>query len=115
MKILVYGTLKKDFGNHGLLKDCQLLDRGFYEIDNCNLRANDNSPFPYLHKEEGNNSTKFFGEIYAINDHVLKNLDILEGHPSFYTREFIEHLNCFTYTYKHDHAKELGIIKNFQG
>lgn len=53
------------------------------------------------------------GEIYEVDDIVLANLDILEGHPHFYTRE---KQNFLTLNVENGNAIEAYVyfVKNFK-
>lgn len=106
MKVLVYGTLKEGRGNDSYLGNCELIEKGEYKIDNCVLKEDG---LPYLFKSETNISTPFVGEMYLINDGILGGLDRLEGHPTFYTREFIKHLDCYVYVC---YNKDLNLAQN---
>lgn len=79
--VAVYGSLKKDFGNHGLLHDSKFVATGVTGPI-YNLIGKDNS-FPGI--IDGNKQVVV--EVYEISLSTLKNLDGLEGHPRFYIRE----------------------------
>lgn len=83
-KLFVYGTLKKDFSNHNYLKSAKYLYDAFTltKFQMLNLGY-----YPALIKDEDGYSIK--GEVYRITENILKNIDILEGYPDFYTRELI--------------------------
>ena len=84
--IAVYGTLRKGFGNHGLLSDARLLDSGI-TIDQYAMVC---EGIPYVasgHREDGNNLAV---EVYAVNDETLKEVDRLENHPEWYQRKEIK-------------------------
>lgn len=80
MKVFVYGTLKKGFGNHRLLSEFPLEKEGILE-DHIIYDAG----FPVAVPNEG---TKVVGEVYDIGDCVqtLQNLDYLEGEGRMYIR-----------------------------
>lgn len=81
--VFVYGTLRQGECNHGLLgqrvplrvvrtlRAWELVDLGTY---------------PAL--LPGGN-TAVLGEVYAVDDETLGELDALEGHPDYYQREAI--------------------------
>lgn len=85
--VFIYGTLKKGFyfhekylggdksKSHG--KAVTGLDVALY-VDGM----------PHMIHEKTDKPTK--GELYEINDEVLKSLDELEGHPVVYKRELID-------------------------
>lgn len=82
-KVFVYGSLLSNCHNHRYLqnKDCTLLGEsrlaGFIMKDLGNYPA----VYPVGLKE-----AVIFGEVWKISINTLSNLDILEGHPNFYTR-----------------------------
>ncbi|MGI0012505.1 MAG: gamma-glutamylcyclotransferase family protein [Nitrososphaera sp.] len=81
-KIFVYGSLKKGFGNHGLLA-----------ISNSKFLGSAKTHPIFTMVDFGtfpgcliNGETAIHGEVYEITDEVLAWLDKLEGHPNFYRR-----------------------------
>lgn len=86
MFVYVYGTLKTGFRNNVLLSDCKLIQEAttkpLYRLYDC-------GPYPCLIKDE-KNGKRIRGEIYQIDDVVLKRLDRLEGVPFLYNRFDIE-------------------------
>ncbi len=84
MRVIVYGSLKKGFYNHKLLKD-----EGAIFIDNF-ISEPIYSMYSlgwYPAVVEGGD-TPIFGEVYEIGD--FTKLDKLEGHPKWYRRELIK-------------------------
>lgn len=79
IKVFVYGTLKRGYGNHRLLAGRSI----FIGDDSIAGKLFDLGPFPAAQKGEG----KIYGEVWMIGPHTLKSLDTLEGHPEFYKRE----------------------------
>lgn len=79
--VFVYGSLKKGFGNHGLLSQSEFLG----EAETCDSRFKMVSlgSFPGVY-DVGNDRIK--GEIYAVDHYTLRNLDRLESEGSFYSR-----------------------------
>ena len=84
MKVFVYGTLKKGYGNHRLLESS--INLGPYTTKKKYTLLHLGG-FPGLIKEP---LSHIRGELYEVDDVVLKRLDWLEGHPDFYCREEIE-------------------------
>lgn len=80
VKIAVYGTLKRGHYNHRFLENSKFIDKGI-TLDKYNMTSNGH--FPYLNPD-GEHQIKI--ELYEVTPDVLKNLDRLEGHPTFYTR-----------------------------
>jgi len=81
--VAVYGTLKKGFGNHRLLKRADFIGEGVTK-DLYRLCV---SGLPFLIdgiSEEGNNIEV---EVYMCNPFEMMSLDALEGHPVFYERK----------------------------
>ncbi|XP_018320161.1 putative gamma-glutamylcyclotransferase CG2811 isoform X2 [Agrilus planipennis] len=89
-KVFVYGTLKKGEPNHGWFSK----DESGYHKFLCTAETTEKYPLiiatkyniPFILHAPGNG---FFikGEVYEVDEKVLKNLDILEEHPDYYERE----------------------------
>lgn len=78
MKVFVYGTLKRGFGNNLLLSDAKYLGEDSLEgYDMLDLGW-----YPAIKRGTGT----VHGEVYEISPHILKRLDSLEGTPSYYAR-----------------------------
>jgi len=82
MKVFVYGSLKQGFYNHSLLEQegVKLLGMGTVS----DLVLVDLGYYPGAIPRKG---SMIHGELYDINESVLANLDVLEGHPNYYRRE----------------------------
>ncbi len=78
--VFVYGSLKKNFHNHVLLKGSKFL--GTAKSEASRFKMLDLGSFPGL--VFGNEQVK--GELYKVDDDTMAALDRLEGHPSFYKR-----------------------------
>ena len=77
MKLFVYGTLKKGFGNHRYLEKSTLLD-------NCCWTHGvlvDLGHFPGM-LEDPTKDSKVYGELYEIDEDTLARCDLLEGYRS---------------------------------
>lgn len=83
INVFVYGTLKKGGRYHHLLEDSEFLGDDD-TVDSYTLRSL--GPFPGVTLES---CIKIKGELYSINENILKKLDILEGYPHFYNRIII--------------------------
>lgn len=99
MKIFIYGSLKKGFYNHDVLKS---IDARF--IKNVQTTPDyllvDLTYFPGLVRSENGKSIK--GELYEIDEQGKKILDILEAVPTLYKDEVIQlntGQNVMTYIY----------------
>lgn len=99
-KVMVYGSLKKGFGNHGLLRDATYV--GEVAIDGFDMFSL--GPFPAIQEGEGHVE----GELYEVDTRTLASLDRLEGHPVMYERTDIiathlgteEKVECYVYVYQ---------------
>lgn len=99
-KVFVYGSLKRNFPNHFLLCAAKFLGEAI-SIEKYALV--DNGFYPYACKR-GIKKAHILGEIYEVNENILKNLDILEGYPVHYKREkqefiFLNGLFCEAFIY----------------
>lgn len=83
-KILVYGSLKKGYGNHRLLERATFLGQAT-TVPSFTLL--DLGHFPGIVRS---GSTPVMGELYEVDAETLARLDRLEGHPGFYRREAID-------------------------
>lgn len=81
--VAVYGSLKKGFGNHGLLADSEMVATGQTEPKFTMLSL---GGFPAI-VIGGKTAIRY--ELYSVSDHTLHLLDMLEGAPHFYHRENI--------------------------
>jgi len=93
MKVFVYGTLRKELGNHYLLQDSVFLGNAITDETYVMLESSLGRSIPYVVKP--NKITKDIttfvqGEVYEVDDLTLAHLDRLEGHPRWYKREYID-------------------------
>ena len=84
-KVFVYGSLKQGYGNNRLLSLAKFLGATETVDDTYDLRCW--GSFPAVYKQ-GDTSIK--GELYEVDEDTMKNLDYLEGYPSFYNRERVQ-------------------------
>ena len=84
MKIFVYGTLKKGFGNHYLLEESRFLGKASLT---GNYRMISLDAFPMV--VESQEEYTIYGELYEIDKQTLVSLDMLEGYPHFYDRDVV--------------------------
>lgn len=82
-KIFVYGTLRTRESRNHVLRNADFL--GMYNSLPL-YTMYDLGSFPCI--SEGG-KTKIVGELYEVDDYTLDVLDMIEGHPSFYTRKEI--------------------------
>ncbi len=80
MKVFVYGTLMRGEYNHSLLLGAEFIREAQTKSE---FALFDLGHFPGM-VPGGKMPVK--GEIYKIDDSILKRLDRLEGHPDFYKR-----------------------------
>jgi gamma-glutamylcyclotransferase (GGCT)/AIG2-like uncharacterized protein YtfP len=82
--VFVYGTLRRGEANHGRLAGaryvCRAATAARYEL--LDLGA-----FPAL---TTGGRTAVVGEVYEVDQATLDRLDLLEGHPGFYRRVFLD-------------------------
>lgn len=78
--VFVYGTLKKNCGNHALLERAEFIGEasadGFVMLDL--------GPFPACMQSDQGGTV--YGEVYAVDDETFRRLDALEGYPDHYNR-----------------------------
>lgn len=114
--MFVYGTLKKGYGNHILLKGAKYL--GNAEINGFaiyNLGA-----YPGIKHETG---FIVYGEVYEINEKILKKVDGLEGEGWLYLRETVDatikasgvKMNVYTYVFNRAVKIENRLDKLWEG
>lgn len=84
--VFVYGTLKRGYGNNVLLQDADFIGEA-KTVSPWKLDARGGIPF--LHKDSTVGARCVRGEVFAVNEQELANLDRLEGHPDFYFRDEI--------------------------
>ncbi len=97
MKLFVYGTLKKGFGNNIILRNCEMIDRD--SLMDFEMRSV--GWFPAINKKEGGS---VFGEVYRIDPLILRRTDGLEGYPTHYHREIVHTVGgheVWAYYYRH--------------
>ena len=111
-KVFVYGTLKSGKSNHDLLKGQKFLGRsavlGQYKFV-------DLGPFPAVVMDPScspNSPTMIVGEVYEIEDAALVALDILEGHPNFYSRKEID--TAFGKAWMYSFAPDARVDKSWK-
>lgn len=80
--VMVYGSLKRGFGNHSVLEESEFL--GATETAASKYDLVSLGPFPAA-LNHGTHNIK--GELYSVDRKTLKNLDILESNGKFYNRE----------------------------
>lgn len=107
-KVFVYGSLKRGQPNHHYLEGAKfigehLTGKGYtLHVDGL----------PFLVKD--GRGPGCFGELYLVDNETLRQLDKLEGHPTFYTRSLIAIYDSEVgmpienvYVYLYNHIQEL--------
>lgn len=72
--VFIYGTLRTGYENHQLLYNAFSLGNGWTVSDDFVMRA---LRTPYVSDAKGNvhEATRIFGELYALSDYELKQID----------------------------------------
>jgi gamma-glutamylcyclotransferase (GGCT)/AIG2-like uncharacterized protein YtfP len=86
--VFVYGSLKKDLGNHKIYME--RLNAEFIGYDSISgpFSMVSLGGFPAVcHNDKIKGAPEVFGELYKLPAEALKSLDALEGHPRWYCRE----------------------------
>ena len=99
--IFVYGTLRKGERLNPALDNANYLGDATIEGSIVNLGA-----FPGLIPKV-EEEARVYGEVYEIDDAILRDLDRIEGTPFLYTREEVdtdEFGTVYTYMYNRDYS-----------
>ena len=86
MLVFVYGSLKKDFKYHWLIENAFLISNAETE-EKFSLYRYPGADYPFM--AESPQLNKVIGEVYEIDNRILRDLDRLEGYPTFYDRKKI--------------------------
>jgi gamma-glutamylaminecyclotransferase len=86
MRLFVYGTLRQGCTNHHLVFGSPYLGPAT-TAEPYVMATQKSRSFPYIFKHADFYAVPVQGEIYEINDEILRRLDILEGHPDHYRRQ----------------------------
>ncbi len=108
MILFAYGSLMKHFHNHHLLSDATFLGNvhtvdKYYMCGRLNIEFDEFEDgrqftyparkllFPYIYQTSESHTyytiqTHIYGELYEIENNIIYNLDIHEGHPTIYKR-----------------------------
>ena len=96
-RVFVYGSLKRGFYNHGVLDDAELL--GTARTADAAFAMFNVGRYPAV-RHTAERPIAVHGEVYAVSPNILADLDRLEGHPEYYTRQQVEiegHGPCWMY------------------
>jgi len=86
--MFVYGSMKKYFMNHFRLVNTAIYLAEAVTIKKYTMYPSESYKFPYVVEDESRFHIK--GELYSLEDELLKILDIFEGHPIYYEHKFTE-------------------------
>ncbi len=93
--VFVYGTLRKGCRNN-------LFFQGFSEnesavfigmaktVEKYGFFVEPSYGIPYAVKRKDGKTVNIIGEVYRVNDALLRRLDLLEGHPGHYKRSLVQ-------------------------
>lgn len=84
-QIAVYGSLREGMGNSRVIEGARLLSTEDVVIP---FEMIDMGSYPGLIRTEENHSIKI--EVYEVDDRTYRNVECLEGYPSFYNRTPVE-------------------------
>lgn len=98
-RIFVYGTLKKGYGNHGVLGRSKYINEA---LTNSREFTMFDGGFPYVSDSfTDKNTGSILGELYEVdNEQTLANLDRLEGVPTLYIKREVDVTTLDGNTYK---------------
>ena len=82
-RVFVYGTLKAGNGNHAALRDSTFLGRCYLDGQHKLISM---GYYPGVVRLSNGETNRVYGEVYSVTPEVLAVLDMIEGHPDFYTR-----------------------------
>ena len=84
MYLFVYGTLKRGFPYHNLLKDSKFIDSA---LTQKKFIMYSNGSYPLIFPDETNKKSGYVkGEVYSVDKNILKILDEFEDVPEEYLR-----------------------------
>jgi len=98
--VAVYGSLRKNLGNHSLIEDSKYLGEEWTEDGYTMISL---SAFPGVYEDESGGKVKI--EIYEVDSYTAARLDMLEGYSgedssrNFYNKKIIETSHGPTYIY----------------
>lgn len=89
MKIFVYGSLKKGFHNHHILDKADFLGKG-ETVERYPMFEVEKEEYPYLLDIFHYGAENIVGEVYEVDEKLLKRIDYFEGVPEYYFRKTIQ-------------------------
>lgn len=104
MLLAVYGTLRKDYYNHRLIKHCPFLGR----VVLTGWKMVSVGSYPTIFPGD----SQITAEIYEIDDEDLITCDYLEGFPSYYNRMLVDTEFGRAWIYFWDNGSDLPLIES---
>lgn len=93
--VFVYGSLRSGLQNNYKLDEG--INKGlWYTTHEYYMIGIKSGSYPYVTDEKLHDElkhTKIYGELYYVNDELLRSLDEMEGHPIQYKRTLVEITN----------------------
>ena len=83
--VFVYGTFMQGGGHHSIISEQLCLGAATTKY-HYTMSARFH---PFVSDIKGVQSSKIHGELYLVNEQVLKAIDKIEGHPNYYKRKQI--------------------------
>lgn len=104
-KVFVYGTLREGFWNHCFLNGAEKIGKTWITTEKFAMGKWGPTGFPMACRKYVGMAKKFkpheiVGELYAVNDEHMENLDRLENNGRLYQREEVEIFNPETGEYQ---------------
>lgn len=87
VRVFVYGTLKRGLGNYITMQKAGGQFMGFDHIEG-NFKLAEIGGLPAV-VPDLTKTNKVYGQLFCMDEEGLAVLDLLEGHPNFYTRSKI--------------------------
>lgn len=115
--VFVYGSLRKGLQNHGKLMNANYVGT-FKTSDTYYMIGLKSKAYPYVtcsKLHESLQASHITGELYKVDDDLLKELDALEGHPHNYkrTEHIINDYKAFIYLLENEEMKS-DIMTSFE-
>jgi len=88
--VFVYGTLKRNHGNHRILNDGRAEFLGVVATFQPHRLFVSGLPYLVEGTRENPGKKQVIGELFKVDTPTMERLDRLEGHPSFYERRLSE-------------------------
>lgn len=101
MKLFVYGTLKKGYGNNHLLSSSKFVRKDITLEKFILLSPSFPVAVEQENEEGGYIALPVAGEVWEVDEGTLARTDRLEGHPHWYCRRLVKTLGgdeCWMYT-----------------